>query len=73
MAKASTRARSRQARANHWGLPGMRERVQQLGGSLDIWSKHGAGTESELTIPAGAAIPQRTFGIPAGCAAASGC
>jgi signal transduction histidine kinase/ligand-binding sensor domain-containing protein len=42
----------RGGRELHWGLPGMRERAQGFGGRLDVWSKHGAGTEVELTIPA---------------------
>lgn len=39
------------ARAGHWGLPGMRERAKRIGGQLEIWSKAGAGTEVELSIP----------------------
>jgi len=35
----------------HWGLPGMRERAQQIGGKLKVWSRARAGTEVELTIP----------------------
>jgi ligand-binding sensor domain-containing protein/signal transduction histidine kinase len=42
-------------RTGHWGLPGMRERAQQIGGHLDVWSELGAGTEVELTVPAPAA------------------
>lgn len=42
-------------RAGHWGLPGMIERAQELGGKLNIWSQSGAGTEIELRVPAGAA------------------
>jgi ligand-binding sensor domain-containing protein/signal transduction histidine kinase len=42
-------------RSGHWGLPGMKERARNLGGSLNIWSQPGAGTEIELRIPAGAA------------------
>jgi signal transduction histidine kinase len=38
-------------RAGHWGLPGMRERAQQIGARLEIWSQVGAGTEVELCIP----------------------
>jgi signal transduction histidine kinase len=38
-------------RDGHWGLPGMRERAQQIGGQLDLWSEAGAGTEVELRIP----------------------
>jgi signal transduction histidine kinase len=39
-------------RDGHWGLPGMRERAQEIGARLDIWSEAGAGTEVELSIPA---------------------
>jgi signal transduction histidine kinase len=38
-------------RDGHWGLPGMRERAQQIGAQLDLWSKVGAGTEMDLRIP----------------------
>ncbi len=38
-------------REGHWGLQGMRERAQQIGAQLDIWSQAGAGTEIELRIP----------------------
>jgi signal transduction histidine kinase len=38
-------------RDGHWGLPGMRERAQQIGGQLDMWSEAGLGTEVELRIP----------------------
>jgi signal transduction histidine kinase len=38
-------------RDGHWGLAGMRERAQQIGARLDIWSEVGAGTEVELRIP----------------------
>ena len=38
-------------REGHWGLQGMRERAQQIGGRLEIWSQKGAGTEIDLTIP----------------------
>jgi signal transduction histidine kinase/ligand-binding sensor domain-containing protein len=39
-------------RAGHWGLPGMRERSESLGGRLQVWSDGNAGTEVELRIPA---------------------
>jgi len=42
-------------RAGHWGLPGMRERVDRLGGKLEFWSEAGAGTEAVLTVPAAVA------------------
>jgi signal transduction histidine kinase len=38
-------------RDGHWGLPGMRERAQQIGAKLDMWSQVGAGTEVELSVP----------------------
>lgn len=42
-------------RAGHWGLPGMRERVDRFGGKLEFWSEAGAGTEAVLTVPAAVA------------------
>jgi nitrate/nitrite-specific signal transduction histidine kinase len=42
-------------RTGHFGLPGMRERAEVVGGHLDVWSQQGLGTEVELTIPAAAA------------------
>ena len=39
-------------RSGHWGLRGMRERAEHLGGKLEVWSEPGAGTEIELKIPA---------------------
>jgi signal transduction histidine kinase len=38
-------------RPGHYGLRGMRERAIRVAGTLDIWSRPGAGTEVELTIP----------------------
>ena len=40
------------ARHGHFGLPGMYERANRMGGRLKIWSEPGAGTEAELTVPA---------------------
>ena len=42
-------------RERHFGLHGMQERATIVGGKLAIWSKPGAGTEIELTIPASTA------------------
>ncbi|HEY8149701.1 MAG TPA: two-component regulator propeller domain-containing protein [Vicinamibacteria bacterium] len=42
-------------RADHWGLQGMRERALRIGARLEIWSRPGAGTEVELTVPAATA------------------
>ena len=36
----------------HWGLAGMRERAHKIGGSLEIKSQLGVGTEIRLIIPA---------------------
>jgi len=44
-----------EGRAGHYGIPGMRERAKAIGGQLEVWSEHGAGTEVELTIPASVA------------------
>ncbi len=38
-------------RLGHWGLIGMKERASQLGATLDVWSKPGAGTELDLNVP----------------------
>jgi signal transduction histidine kinase len=38
-------------RDGHWGLAGMRERAEQIGARLDIWSEVGAGTEVDLRVP----------------------
>jgi signal transduction histidine kinase len=37
-------------RPGHYGLSGMRERAQQIGAKLEIWSGAKAGTEIELSI-----------------------
>jgi signal transduction histidine kinase len=42
-------------KSGHFGLIGMRERAQRLGGRLDVTSREGAGTEVGLSIPARAA------------------
>ena len=41
--------------AGHWGLRGMRERAKLIGGTFEVWSQPGSGTETELTIPAASA------------------
>ena len=51
-------------RAGHWGLPGMRERSESIGGRLNVWSERNAGTEVELCIStaiAYAQLPISTF------------
>jgi len=49
------RVLSQEGRPGHFGLKGMRERAKGIGGQLEVWSEHGAGTEVELTIPASVA------------------
>jgi signal transduction histidine kinase/ligand-binding sensor domain-containing protein len=39
----------------HWGLRGMRERAKLIGGTFEVWSQLGSGSEAELTIPAASA------------------
>jgi signal transduction histidine kinase len=41
--------------AGHFGLSGMRERAELIGGRLEVWSEVGVGTEVDLRIPAAAA------------------
>jgi signal transduction histidine kinase len=45
------RAVEERRRTGHWGLPGIRERVQRIGSRLDLWTEAGAGTEIQLTVP----------------------
>jgi signal transduction histidine kinase len=47
-------------RSGHYGLPGMHERARLAGGKLAVWSRAGAGTELELTIPAAIAYQKVT-------------
>jgi signal transduction histidine kinase len=49
-------------RAGHYGLPGMRERVDRFGGKLDFWSDSGAGTEAVLTVPGAVAYASSNGG-----------
>ena len=41
----------RSKRDSHWGLLGMHERAKCIGAQLRIWSRRGAGTEVEISIP----------------------
>ncbi len=49
-----------EGRSGHYGLPGMRERANQIGGKLEIWSGPKAGTEIELSIAAAIAYGNKT-------------
>ena len=48
------------SREGHWGLLGMRERAQKIGGQLEFWSQPGTGTEVQLTVPAKTAYRSTT-------------
>ena len=50
-------------RAGHWGLPGMCERSEKLGGKITLWSRDGSGTEVEVSIPAAAAYRQQARSV----------
>jgi signal transduction histidine kinase len=41
----------RSGREGHWGLSGMRERAEEIGARLKVWSGAGVGTEVELLVP----------------------
>ena len=45
-------------RPGHFGLQGMRERSERVGGQLKIWSGQQTGTEIELTVPGATAYRQ---------------
>lgn len=45
----------------HWGLRGMRERANLIGGTFEVWSEVGSGTEVELNIPAANAYAKPAF------------
>jgi signal transduction histidine kinase len=51
----------RSGRDGHWGLAGMRERAERIGGRLKVWSRARAGTEVELFIPGHTAFMTRPF------------
>jgi signal transduction histidine kinase/ligand-binding sensor domain-containing protein len=47
----------RSGREDHWGLSGMRERAEKMGARLKVWSRAGAGTEVEISVPGKIAFP----------------
>ena len=49
----------------HWGLRGVRERADQIGADLDLWSEPGGGTEAQLLIPASIAYERLREGYRA--------
>jgi len=42
---------TRSGKHSHWGLLGMREQAARIGAQLRIWSRSGAGTEVEVSVP----------------------
>ena len=46
--------------AGHFGLHGMRERAEIVGGRLELWSQPDSGTQVELSIPGSIAYDVRT-------------
>ena len=42
--------------SGHWGIAGMKERAERIGGTLTIRSRVAAGTEIELRVPGRAAF-----------------
>jgi len=52
-------------RDGHWGLPGMRERADQIGARLRVYSRVGVGTEVDLSVPGHIAYQgNRGWGLP---------
>ena len=42
---------ARSGKDSHWGLLGMRDQAARIGAQLSIWSRSGAGTEVEVSVP----------------------
>ena len=51
-----------EGREGHWGLAGMRERSENIGASLKLRTRIGAGTEVELTVPSSIAYESQSRG-----------
>jgi signal transduction histidine kinase/ligand-binding sensor domain-containing protein len=52
----------RTGRDGHWGLPGMRERAEKMGGKLNVLSGADAGTEIEVSVPGALAFQDSSAG-----------
>jgi signal transduction histidine kinase len=48
-------------RDSRWGLLGMHERARCIGAQLRVWSRQGAGTELEISVPANIAADAPAF------------
>ena len=46
-------------RPGHFGLRGMRERAEIIGGHLEVWARIDSGTQVQLTIPGAIAYDAR--------------
>lgn len=55
----------RAGRDGHWGLSGMKERTERIGGKLRVLSRAVAGTEVELSVPGQIAFALRPDDRPA--------
>ena len=51
---------TQQQPAGHFGLRGMRERAEIVGGKMEVWSQLDSGTQVELSIPGSVAYDVRT-------------
>jgi signal transduction histidine kinase len=45
-----------QRRRGHWGVKGMEERIERLGGRMTLRSRPGEGTAAQLVVPAAVAF-----------------
>jgi signal transduction histidine kinase len=54
---------NRPASGTHFGLQGVRERVDKLGGLLNIHSTPGEGTRLAVMVPVRATVPARVVGL----------
>jgi signal transduction histidine kinase/ligand-binding sensor domain-containing protein len=53
---------AQERRSGHYGLLGMRERAERIGGKLEVWTGAGAGTEIQLSVPGNIAFGTRGAG-----------
>ena len=56
----------RSGRDGHWGLSGMKERSERIGGELRVLSRAVAGTEVDLSVPGQIAFEFRSDDRPGG-------
>jgi signal transduction histidine kinase len=50
----------RTRRDRPWGLLGMHQRAESMGAQLRIWSRPGAGTEVEISVPGDIAVQRQS-------------